>query len=405
MRSPEFQVPSSGRRGGKEETWGGGGKGTRGGLLHFPLSPRFLVLFLAFVATAPGGDDFAVPQPGRTFSFPRDHGSHPEFRLEWWYLTGHLWDAASNRFGFQATFFRTAAPRATNETAGTPGFGTGQLFLAHMAVTDPAAGRFLHQERLNREGWDAGADTNTLRVWNGNWSLEFADAAAETMRLRGGVRAEAAFDLTLRPMKPPVVFGADGVSRKGASPSAASHYLTFPRLDAEGTLTLDGRARAVRGQAWMDHEFSSSQLDAGQVGWDWASLQLHDGRELMLYRLRRADGGTDPFSTLAWVGRDGRVRHFGPERFRMEPLARWRSPRTGGDYPLGFRLTVPAADGEGGLTLRLEPLMRDQELSGAIGGVPYWEGACRVLDAEGRHVGEAFVELTGYAGDLAGRLR
>lgn len=379
--------------------------GTRGGPPLFAFSPLLLVLSLALTVPARGDDGFAVPQPGRAFSFPRDHGSHPEFRLEWWYLTGHLWDAASNRFGFQATFFRTAAPRTTNETAGTPSFGTRQLFLAHMAVTEAATGRFLHQERLNREGWDAGADTNTLRVWNGNWSLEFADAATETLRLRGGVRAEAAFDLALRPVKPPVVFGADGVSRKGASPSAASHYLTFPRLAVEGTLTLDGRPRRVRGQAWMDHEFSSGQLDAGQVGWDWASIQLHDGRELMLYRLRRADGGTDPFSTLAWVERDGRVRHFGPERFRMEPLGRWRSPRTGGDYPLGFRLTVPSADGEGEMTLRLEPLARDQELSGAIGGVPYWEGACRVLDAAGRHVGEAFVELTGYAGDLAGRLR
>ncbi|HMO65596.1 MAG TPA: lipocalin-like domain-containing protein, partial [Verrucomicrobiota bacterium] len=315
-------------------------------------------------------DGFALPQPGRQFVFPRDHGSHPEFRIEWWYLTGHLWDAASNRFGFQATFFRTAAPRTTNEAAGTPGFGSDQLFLAHMAVSEPAKGSFLHQERLNREGWDAGADTNTLRLWNGNWSLEFTDTASETLRLRGGARGDAAVDLELRPTKPLVVFGTDGVSRKGASPAAASHYLTFPRLAVAGTLTRDGRVRAVSGQAWMDHEFSSSQLDAGQVGWDWASIQLHDGRDIMLYRLRLADGGSDPHSTLAWVERDGRVRHFGPERFRLEPLARWRSPRTGGDYPLGLRITLPAADGAGELALRLEPLLPDQELPGAIGGVP-----------------------------------
>ncbi|MFN0068062.1 MAG: lipocalin-like domain-containing protein [Limisphaerales bacterium] len=349
------------------------------------------------------GTEFAVPQPGRRFVFPRDHGSHPEFRLEWWYLTGHLWDATSNRFGFQATFFRTAPPRTTNEITSSPGFGAEQLHLAHMAVSEPATGRFLHQERLNRDGWNAGAATETLRVWNGNWSLEFV--AAETMRLLGGVRAEATLDLTLQPAKPLVVFGTNGVSRKGASPAAASHYLTFPRLAVEGTLTLDGRARAVRGQAWMDHEFSSSQLDVDQAGWDWASIQLHDGREVMLYRLRLKDGGTDEFSTLAWVDRAGHVRHFGPDRFRLEPLGRWRSPRTGGEYPLGFTLTLPDADGAGELTLRLEPLLKDQELSGAVGGVPYWEGACRVLDVTGRQVGEAFVELTGYAGDLGARLR
>jgi predicted secreted hydrolase len=371
----------------------------------FPSSPLLLFLVLVLPVPLRAAEGFAVPQPGRQFAFPRDHGSHPEFRIEWWYLTGHLWDAASNRFGFQATFFRTAAPRTTNEVADSSSFGTGQLFLAHMAVSEPATGRFLHQERLNREGWDAGAATDTLRVWNGNWSLEFIDPAAGTMRLRGGVRAEAAFNLALRPVKPLVVFGADGVSRKGASPAAASLYLTFPRLAAAGTLTLDGRARAVQGQAWMDHEFSSSQLDADQAGWDWASIQLHDGREVMLYRLRLKDGGTDEFSTLAWVDREGRVRHFGPDRFRLEPLGRWRSPRTGGEYPLGFALTLPDADGAGEITLRLEPLLRDQELTGAVGGVPYWEGACRVLDAGGRHVGEAFVELTGYAGDLGARLR
>lgn len=371
----------------------------------FTFSPLLLCLSLFLAVPLRATDGFAVPQPGRAFVFPRDHGSHPEFRLEWWYLTGHLWDAGSNRFGFQATFFRTATPRTTNEVAGTPGFGTGQLYLAHMAVSEPATGRFLHQERLNRAGWDAGADTATLQVWNGNWSLAFTEPATETMRLRGGVRGDAAFDLTLRPAKPRVVFGTNGVSRKGSAAGAASHYLTFPRLAAEGLLTLGDAPRAVHGQAWMDHEFSSSQLDDDQAGWDWASIQLHDGREIMVYRMRLKDGGADEFSTLAWVDRDGRVTHFGPDRFRLERLGHWQSPRTGGKYPLGLKLAAfdPAAGRE--VVLRLEPLLKDQELSGAVGGVPYWEGACRVVDEAGRHVGEAFLELTGYAGNLAGRLR
>lgn len=225
------------------------------------------------------------------------------------------------------------------------------------------------------------------------------------MRLVGGIRAEVRWDLSLVPSKPLVVFGKDGVSRKGDDPSAASHYLTFPRLKVEGRWEYEGREQQVRGQAWMDHEFSSSQLTADQVGWDWASVQLNDGREVMAYRMRRRDGTTDRHSTLAWVDRDGRVTQWGPDRYRLEPIATWRSPRTGGEYPLGLILETEDPETGEAVVWRLEPLAVDQELSGAIGGVPYWEGACRVMDVSGRQVGEAFVELTGYAGDLAGRLR
>src|SRR5690606_11448407 len=150
----------------------------------------------------------------------------------------------------------------------------------------------LHQERLNREGWDAGASTNTLRVWNGNGSLEWAGSPdGQGLFLKAGIRSEAGFDLVLRPIKPLVVFGTNGVSRKGVSPTAASHYLTFPRLAVEGRVATGGVDREVRGHAWMDHEFSSSQLGPDQEGWDWASLQLADGREIMCYRMRRKDGG------------------------------------------------------------------------------------------------------------------
>ncbi len=347
---------------------------------------------------------FAVPQPGAVFRFPADHGSHPAFALEWWYVTGHLFETNGLRHGFQATFFRRAGPRVP---AGAEGgfslFGQGQVFLAHMALLDGATGRFLHQERLNRDGWDAVAEVGRLAVTNGNWSLRQTEGT-DAMELSGSVRAEAGFELTLVPRKPLVVFGTNGVSRKAADPAASSHYLTFPRLAAEGKLRLPGREAAVTGEAWMDHEYSSSQLGADQVGWDWAGIQLHDGRELMAYRLRQADGSTDASSTLAWVDRSGRVTHLGPSEFGWEAQSTWQSPRTGATYPARTVLSVRDPATGGRRTFTLVPLAADQELDGSLGGIPYWEGACRVLDGEGLEIGRAFMELTGYAGTLRGRL-
>lgn len=333
-------------------------------------------------------EGFAVPQPGRGFEFPRDHGSHPEFKIEWWYLTGHLFAGdGARRFGYQATFFRQASPD-----------GARQIYLAHMALTDVNGARFFHQARLNRAGWDAHASTETLDLRNGPWTLTMTGPATETMELRGGVRAEAAFALTLTPAKPLVFFGEDGVSRKGAGPTAASHYLTFTRLRTEGTLTLGDETLAVTGETWMDHEISSSQLDEEQVGWDWVSVHFEDGRELMLYRLRLKDGAADPASTLTWVDAPGATRKA---EFAWEPLTRWRSPRSGAEYPARIRLTTTdPADGRERVLL-IEPLLADQELDGDRDGIAYWEGACRVRDeSTGRVVGSAYMELTGYAKPL-----
>jgi predicted secreted hydrolase len=342
-------------------------------------------------------DGFRVPQPNPTFTFPRDHGSHPDFKIEWWYLTGHLFttEATPRRFGFQATFFRSAAPLEVATRPAPAAFGHDQIYLAHMALVDIGTGRFVYQERLNRAGWDAAASTETLDVRNGDWSLRFLDPAAEIMELIGGVRAEARFTLKLTPSKPLVLFGDRGYSRKGAEATAASYYLTFSRLAVSGQLSLGGAAPVeVTGQAWMDHEYSSSQLDENQIGWDWLSAQLHDGRELMFYALRRRDGSLDPASTLTWIDREGR-----PEKapWRWEPITFWRSPRTGANYPQRIRLTTtdPASGAEA--VFIVDPFHAAQELSGDLGGVTYWEGACRILSADGRtELGSAYMELTGY---------
>ena len=274
-----------------------------------------------------------------------------------------------------------------------------------MALVDVQTGNFLHQERLNREGWDAASARDTLDVRNGNWSLRLADPAdasgTPALQLQGGIHADATFALTLRPAKPLVVFGEDGVSRKGADATAASYYLTFPRLATEGELTLPtaGGTETLRvtGEAWMDHEISSSQLSGGQVGWDWLSVQFTDGRELMLYQLRLRDGSADPASSLTWVDGAGR-----PQRrpFTWEVIDRWTSPATGASYPSRIRVTTTDPATQAAVVLNVEPLVRAQELPGTLGGVPYWEGACRVRDAAGREIGSAYLELTGYAKEL-----
>ena len=359
--------------------------------------------------------EFALPQPGRIFQFPADHGSHPEYKIEWWYITGHLTSEGGQRHGFQATFFRRSGDRRANtdtasvpltpSTSATPLFATDEFFLAHMAWLDVATGTFRHEERLNRRGWDAQADIRKLQLRNGNWSLK--DLGPDTnetlaLELRGGIQADLFWRMTLRPQKPLVIFGTNGVSRKAREPSAASHYLTFSRMSVSGELRRGSSSKTERieGEAWMDHEISSSQLGQGQVGWDWTCIQLFDGRELMAYRMRRDDGSTDAFSTVAWIGTDGRVSQWGPDRFTWRGEGQWKSPRSGGTYPATVLLTVPEPDGRPGPTLRIEPLCADQELSGGIAGVPYWEGACRVLNSQGKEVGRAFVEMTGYAGNL-----
>lgn len=346
------------------------------------------VLFLVgLVVTSPlrVGADFALPQPRPTFHFPADHGSHPDFKLEWWYVTGHLTAEGGARYGYQATFFRTVS---TEGTAGpTP------VYLAHMALLDARSGRFLYQTRLNREGWDASSAVGELAVVNGPWSLRMKPASEE-MVVKGGIRSEVRFELQLTPQKPLVLFGENGFSRKGAEPTAASYYLTFTRLKTAGTLRVGGKDLPVEGLSWMDHEISSSQLGSGLVGWDWVCIQLLDGRELMMYRLRRADGTSDPVSTLTWVDSAGKTQ---VEPFVWRPQTTWQSKDTGGIYPSRVELetTDPATGAKS--VFNLEPLAENQEIAAGPGGIAYWEGACRVRDRAGKEIGSAYLELTGYA--------
>jgi predicted secreted hydrolase len=358
--------------------------------------PLWLGAKIIFGAETKTPDGFALPEAGHQFSFPRDHGSHDDFKIEWWYITGHLFAEDGRRFGFQATFFRSAGARKNSGTEMNSDFGAGKIFLAHMAVLDVKSGAFVHQQRLNRAGWDAFSATNSLDVRNGNWSLRLTDTNSDAMALHGSVNGNVTYDLNLSPEKSLVVFGLNSVSRKAADASAASYYLTFPRLAAAGVMNWRGEKIRVRGAAWMDHEISSSQLGGDQAGWDWCCLQFKDGREIMAYRMRRKDGTQDPFSTLAWVGTNGVVTHLPSSDFQMETLRSWKSPATGANYPVSVKIKTHAADSAAPKFFTLEPLAENQELTG--GGISYWEGACKVRDDAGEEIGSAYLELTGYSG-------
>lgn len=349
-----------------------------------------LLVIMLFVSAA-GAEEkaFAIPQPGFAFEFPRDHGSHPDFKIEWWYITGHLFsEDQKERFGFQATFFR---------------LGEAGLHMAHMAVSDPAGRRFLHEERLNRDGWDAYAKTGDLDLRNGNWTLR--RDPNNTLQLAGSVQSKARFSLALTPAQSHVTFGENGVSKKGVDASAASYYITWPRLNVSGTFHFSGREIAVNGQAWMDHEISSSQLDRNQIGWDWIQIQFDDGREMMAYILREKDGSPSPFSTVNWIDTDGAITTRKPAQFTWKPGGIWESKETGARYPTSP--TITTTDPKTGKTVRLthRPTMPNQEMSGKIGGVSYWEGAGDVIDENGKTLGKSFLELTGYIGNLAEKLR
>jgi predicted secreted hydrolase len=347
-------------------------------------------LLLPLLALPLAAQPFRVARPGYVFQFPRDHGAHPDFATEWWYFTGHLWSADGRRYGYQLTFFRRSMPGSG--WTGSPAWRTDQIHLAHAAFTQVAEGRFQFEERLNREGLPAAAARSGLELRNASWSARMG--RNQRIHLSFSVQ-DAALELDLDPATPPVIFGEAGVSRKGADPSAASHYITFPRLASTGRLRQAGQDTLLHGQSWMDHEFSSSQLSPGQVGWDWAGIQLRDGRSLMVYRLRRQDGGQDPWSTLTEVAPDGRILRTTRD-FQLTGDA-WRAP-SGASYPLPLRLRA------WGQSWTLEPLVPDQELRTRTGAsITYWEGACRVRDGHGLEIGDAYVELTGYAHTMQGR--
>ena len=342
----------------------------------------------AFLMVLPLLAQYRAALPGYRYEFPRDHFNHPNFQTEWWYYTGNLKAADGHRFGFELTFFRQAVSRA----ARTSSWDVNDVYLAHLALSDVGGRQYLHLERLNRAGPGlAGADLVQSRIWNGNWETRWRGgtqhlhAVADRFTLR----------LLLASLKPPVINGRDGVSQKAAGPGRASYYISLTRLSARGELTLDERKFQVEGTAWMDHEFFTHLLDPSQAGWDWFSLQLDDGSELMLYRLRRKDGTVDPYSAGTYVDPLGHSRFLAGDAFSLDPGERWTNPDSGTTYPLRWRVRVPS------LNIELEistPLANQEFIGGSRFAPSYWEGAIDIHGESSGHSvkGAGYLELTGY---------
>ena len=331
---------------------------------------------------------------GYQFEFPRDHASHPDYKIEWWYYTGNLKAADGRRFGYQVTFFRVGI----DHTPANPSrWAIRDLFMTHLAVSDAGGKRYRFSEKLSRGGPGlAGARTDRYHVWNDAWTASLTGGRQHVLNAPGH---EAGIDLLLDEGKPPIIHGLNGISQKGAQAGNASHYYSLTRMPTSGTLMIDGERVTVSGESWMDHEFGTSFLEPEQRGWDWLSIQLSDGRELMLYQLRRADGTRDPRSSGTIVDRAGRSTHLANSDFTLTPGRRQFTSKNGAVYPIEWVVAVPSQRIELTVTTPLE----DQELSLVRStGIAYWEGIIDVAGktGSGQITGSGYLEMTGYHGSL-----
>jgi predicted secreted hydrolase len=352
-------------------------------------------LFSILFVLPPESAQFRAALPGYHYVFPRDYFSHPAFQTEWWYYTGNLRTVDGRKFGFELTFFREGV---TRDPAANSTWGVRDLYLAHFAISDLDGNKFLHTERINRSGPGiAGADWSQQRVWNGNWSVAWANGAENL----NAIADQFAISLSLQPQKPLVIHGENGVSQKSAGEGRASHYFSETRLRTSGSLEIDSKKYQVTGLAWMDHEFFTQQLAPDLAGWDWLSLQLDDNTELMLFHIRRKDGTIDPYSAGTFVDAQGHSRRLKANDFQLEPTGEtqpgraWTSPVTRATYPIRWKISVPSL----GITLEASTPLPSQEFTSDSKFVPsYWEGAIfltGIKNTEPLH-GSGYLEMTGY---------
>ena len=333
--------------------------------------------------------------PARALHFPRDHGSHPGLRTEWWYATGHAESPQGARYGFQLTFFRS---RVDGTQSLHSAFAARQLLFAHAALTDLQAGKLHHDQRIARAGFGiAEAAEDNTRVRLRDWSLvRNADSGAYAAEAPG---ADFGLSLRLQPTQAVLLQGQAGLSRKGPEAAQASYYYSQPQLAVQGRIAVKGQAPLrVEGRAWLDHEWSEALLHPEAVGWDWIGMNLDDGSALTAFRLRRADGST------LWAGGSWRragqtplqARAFGPDEVRFTPGRHWSSAATGARYPVEWQVETPAG------RWTVQALLDAQELdSRGSTGTVYWEGLSALIGPDGRRAGLGYLEMTGYAGRLA----
>jgi predicted secreted hydrolase len=331
----------------------------------------------------------------RNWDFPQDFGPHPDYQTEWWYYTGNLVSETGNRFGYQLTIFRRALLPPDDRTARASAWAADQVYMAHFALSDIAEREHYAFERFSRGAAGlAGARAEPYQVWLENWQvLQTADGKYQLT----AAQDEIALDLILEDLKGPILHGDRGYSRKGPEKGNASFYYSQTRLLTTGRVRTTNGSYEVSGLSWKDHEFSTSALSDGQVGWDWFSIQLDDGGEIMLFQIRSEDGSIVPFSSGTWIGPEGETIQINREEFEIQVRDTWRSPNSGAQYPSEWSLEVPSLD----VSLVVKPYLADQEMDVSY---TYWEGAVEVSGtAQGTDVsGSGYVELTGYAASMEG---
>ena len=368
--------------------WAASAGGGRGAVARVAL-PMLLLLLSPLCILA----EVAYPRvdPGTQLEFPGDEGSHPDYRIEWWYVTGQLesaGDETATPRGFQVTFFRVRTGLAGQNPSA---FAPRQVLFAHAAVADIDGGRLRHAQRAARTGFDlAYAREGLVDIKLDDWTLRQVRPGEYVTVVHG---EDFDFELTLRSTQAPMLQGDRGFSRKGPDLRAASHYYSLPQMQVSGQIVLGGKRQQVTGKAWFDHEWSSNYVDQDALGWDWMGVNLHDGGALMAFRMRDARGGERWASATQ---RGNGQQTFSPDEVEWTPLRSWRSPRTGVTYPVAWRVRV------GDRHYRIEPMLLDAELdSRPTTGILYWEGPIRLLDdASGEEVGRGYLELTGYGGKL-----
>jgi predicted secreted hydrolase len=358
------------------------------------------------VAEAMGGGDeegYLRAMGPRDFVFPDDHGPHPGFRTEWWYYTGNVFTDEGRQFGYQFTIFRSQLNPPDSANQSQPFYddwNTDQLYLGHFAISDVQDEEHVFEERNSRGAAGlAGAQVDPYRIWLEDWEIirmssENSDDKSFPVQIKAKMEDGTAIDLVVTPTKPLVLQGEEGYDQKGEEEGNASYYLAFTRMNAEGTFTINDEDHEVSGSSWMDHEWSTSALDENQEGWDWFSIQLSNGYDLMYYQLRNNDGSVSEFTVGSLVDPEGSKTTITPKDVELEVLDSWESPHSGSEYPSQWTLRIPAQN----LELELATLFPDQEMDVSV---RYFEGTLSVSgQMNGEEVGgNGFIEMTGYEPD------
>jgi predicted secreted hydrolase len=362
-------------------------------LLHF--EPNFmdsfvllvrtiiLVLFLCFPFVSSAQEYLDVTSDYQV-KIPLDFLYKQDYRVQWWYFTGHLFAGNGQEFGYELTFFVVNVQKRAYKSR----FGVNRIYISHFAISDIAGNTFLFSDTADAGVFEyAGADDRQLKVWTGNNTL---NGTFKDMRLRAA-DSNKSIDLYLQPVKPLVLNGKKGYSRKSEeSPLIASVYFSYTQMNTKGKLTIGDEVYAVKGKSWFDREISTRGLSEKQAGWDWFAVQLDDNREIMIYMLRNKDGSINRYSSGTFIYRDGTYRHLRGNEFSVKVLSHYRSEKTGAQYPSQWEIHIPSET----VNLRIAPLIQDQEVIALEStGNYYWEGTCRV---EGSARGRAYVEMTGY---------